>query len=64
MNQRMSEGITPENNAAVLFWQAVDPRPIGKSIVRNSSECLAFRRRREASTSLISLRILRGDKTS
>ena len=28
MNQRMSEGITPENNAAVLFWQAVDPRPI------------------------------------
>jgi membrane protease YdiL (CAAX protease family) len=25
LNQRTSQGVTPENNAAVLFWQAVGP---------------------------------------
>ena len=28
MNQRMSKGVTPENNAAVLFWQAMGPGQI------------------------------------
>ncbi len=28
MNQRASQGVTPENNASVLFWQAVGPRAI------------------------------------
>ena len=28
LNQRMSEGVTPENNAAVLFWQAMGPGEI------------------------------------
>ena len=28
LNQRASRGVTPENNAAVLFWQAVGPEEI------------------------------------
>jgi hypothetical protein len=28
MNQRFSQGVTPENNAAVLFWKAVGPEEI------------------------------------
>lgn len=28
LNRRLSEGITPENNSAVLFWRAVGPKPI------------------------------------
>ena len=30
MNRRNSAGVTPENNAAVLFWQAVGPNAIPK----------------------------------
>jgi hypothetical protein len=29
LNQRMSQGITPENNANVLIWQALGPHPEG-----------------------------------
>ncbi len=28
LNQRLSKGVTPENNSAVLFWQAVGPSEI------------------------------------
>ena len=28
LNERASKGVTPENNAAVLFWKAVGPGPI------------------------------------
>jgi hypothetical protein len=28
LNQRFSQGVTPENNAAVLFWKAVGPETI------------------------------------
>jgi len=28
LNQRASQGVTPENNAVVLFWQAVGPKEI------------------------------------
>ena len=28
LNQRLSMGVTPENNAAVLFWKAAGPGPI------------------------------------
>lgn len=28
LNQRMSKGVTPENNAAVLFWKAMGPSKI------------------------------------
>ena len=28
LNQRFSQGVTPENNAAVLFWKAVGPKEI------------------------------------
>jgi len=28
LNQRFSQGVTPENNAAVLFWKAVGPEEI------------------------------------
>ncbi|MCH8921698.1 MAG: hypothetical protein IIA67_00965 [Planctomycetes bacterium] len=28
INQRAAEGVTPENNAAVLYWQALGPGPI------------------------------------
>lgn len=30
LNARMSKGVTPENNAAVLFWKAVGPKAIPK----------------------------------
>src|SRR5439155_26704643 len=29
LNERLSQGITPENNANVLIWQALGPRPEG-----------------------------------
>ena len=29
LNQRASKGVTPENNAAVLFWKAMGPTEIG-----------------------------------
>ena len=29
LNQRMRKGITPEQNANVLIWQALGPRPEG-----------------------------------
>jgi hypothetical protein len=29
LNQRLSEGVTPANNANVLIWQALGPRPEG-----------------------------------
>jgi hypothetical protein len=28
LNERIGKGITPENNAAVPFWQAMGPKPI------------------------------------
>lgn len=31
LNQRASQGVTPENNAAVLFWKAVGPGEINKA---------------------------------
>ena len=30
LNQRFSRGVTPQNNAAVLFWKAVGPSSINK----------------------------------
>lgn len=30
INQRAAEGVTPENNAAVLYWRALGPRPINR----------------------------------
>ena len=30
LNQRLSQGVTPENNAAVLFWRAMGPGEIRK----------------------------------
>ncbi len=32
LNERLSQGVTPENNAAVLFWKAFGPRPEGVAI--------------------------------
>ena len=32
LNQRLSQGVTPENNAAVLFWRAMGPKPIPEKI--------------------------------
>ncbi len=32
INKRTSEGVTPENNSAVLFWQAVGPGPIAPTL--------------------------------
>jgi hypothetical protein len=31
LNQQLSKGVTPENNAAVLFWKAAGPAPINKN---------------------------------
>jgi hypothetical protein len=30
LNERLSKGVTPENNANVLIWQALGPRPEGR----------------------------------
>src|SRR5947209_19365192 len=32
LNERLGKGITPENNANVLIWQALGPRPEGASL--------------------------------
>jgi hypothetical protein len=32
LNQRIGKGITPENNANVLIWQALGPRPEGSTM--------------------------------
>ncbi len=32
LNERLRQGVTPENNAAVLLWKALGPRPDGESI--------------------------------
>jgi hypothetical protein len=32
LNLRCSEGVTPENNAAVLFWRAMGPEPVPQEI--------------------------------
>src|SRR6266852_4048167 len=29
LNERLSKGVTPENNANVLIWKAIGPRPEG-----------------------------------
>ncbi|HSQ56585.1 MAG TPA: hypothetical protein VLM40_12655 [Gemmata sp.] len=29
LNERLSKGVTPENNANVLFWKALGPNPLG-----------------------------------
>src|SRR5262245_55897881 len=30
LNERLRQGVTPENNANVLIWKALGPRPEGK----------------------------------
>src|SRR5260370_30476628 len=32
LNQRLSQGVTPENNANVLIWQALGPHPEGTTM--------------------------------
>ena len=32
LNERLSKGVTPENNANVLIWKALGPRPEGKPV--------------------------------
>lgn len=32
LNQRLSKGVTSENNANVLIWKAIGPRPVGKPV--------------------------------
>jgi hypothetical protein len=31
VNERLGKGVTAENNAAVLFWKAIGPAPLGKA---------------------------------
>ena len=33
LNERLSKGVTPENNANVLFWKALGPNPAGSTQV-------------------------------
>ena len=54
LNQRCSRGVTPENNAAVLAWKAVGPKPVEQQrrkqyfamlgIARAAGEGRVFRR--------------------
>jgi hypothetical protein len=32
LNERLGKGVTPENNACVLVWQAIGPKPEGKLV--------------------------------
>ena len=42
INERCSEGVTPENNAAIPFWQAVGPKGIDKNIRKRYFEMLGI----------------------
>ena len=42
LNQRRSEGVTPENNAMVLFWQAFGPKDIDPKIRKPYFEMLGI----------------------
>ena len=42
INQRCSEGVTPENNAAIPFWRAVGPKSIDKKIRKQYFEKLGI----------------------
>jgi hypothetical protein len=43
LNERLSKGVTPENNANVLFWQAFGPRPEGKPMPPAFFKWLGYR---------------------
>jgi hypothetical protein len=42
VNQHCSKGVTPENNAAIPFWQAVGPKGIDKKIRKRYFEMLGI----------------------
>lgn len=42
INQRCSAGVTPENNAAIPFWQAVGPKNIDKNVRKRYFELLGI----------------------
>ena len=42
LNRRFSQGVTPENNAAVPFWQAVGPKGIDKKVRKKYFELLGI----------------------
>src|SRR5260370_40165490 len=40
LNQRLSQGVTHENNANLLIWQALGPHPEGTTMPAESFQCL------------------------
>jgi hypothetical protein len=38
LNERLRRGVTPENNANVLFWKALGPRPDGRKLPEGFKE--------------------------
>src|SRR5262249_30968825 len=43
LNQRLSRGVTPDNNAAVLFWKALGPHPEGATMPPAFFKWLGYR---------------------
>lgn len=44
LNERLSKGVTPENNANVLVWKAIGPKPEGKLISEEFFKTLGMER--------------------
>ncbi len=42
LNRRSSQGVTPENNAAVLFWKAVGPEDFSRSTANKYFQMLGI----------------------
>jgi hypothetical protein len=43
LNERLSKGVTPQNNANVLFWKALGPHPEGATMPDEFFKWLGFR---------------------
>ncbi len=57
LNRRCSEGVTPENNAAVPFWRAVGPKSLDKKIRKRFFELLGIEELPEEGEYLVSFNV-------
>ena len=54
LNERLSKGITPENNANILIWQALGPHPEGGTMPPEYFQWLGIESPPERGTYLVS----------
>ena len=48
LNQQFSKGVTPDNNAAVLYWKAMGPGELRKGVFRRFERTTEAARREDA----------------